>query len=165
MNNYNGVPKYLKSKGIINIFQILPHILTLYQFIKKMNQVLNENSWNSIPSAPLYQLLALQLALTEPMQDGIELSARAALASCNRELLAQDLHDSLKSENVSHESGSDLLESEFDSLESEFDSLECNRELLAHNFPRPPAKSRKMTALVGIVWGRSFSGNCLGKKF
>ena len=81
-----------------------------------MNQVLNKNSWNSIPSAPLYQLLALQLALTEPMQDGIELSARAALAS-------------------------------------------CNRELLAHNFP-PPAKSRKMTALVGIVWERSFKG-CL----
>ena len=85
-----------------------------------MNQVPNKNSWNSVPSAPLYQLLALQLALTEPMQDGIELSARAALAS-------------------------------------------CNRELLALNFP--PAKSRKMTALVGIVWGRSFSGNCLGKKF
>ena len=81
-----------------------------------------KNSWNSIPSAPLYQLLALQLALTEPMQDGIELSARAALAS-------------------------------------------CNRELLAPNIPLPPAKSRKMTALVGIVWGRSFSGNCLGKKF
>ena len=105
------------------------------------------------------------------MQDGIELSARAALASCNRELPAQDLHDSLKSENVSHESGSDSLESEFDSLESgsdsleaEFDSLECNRELLALNMP-PPAKSRKMTTLVGIVWGRSFSGNCLGKKF
>ena len=200
-----------------------------------MNQVPNENSWNSVPSAPLYQLLALQLALTEPMQDGIELSARAALASCNRELPAQDLHDSLKSENVSHESGSDSLESgsdslesesdslesefdslesgsdslesefdslesesdslesefdslesgsdslesEFDSLESEFDSLEsgsdslesefdsleCNRELPAHNLPAQPAKSRKMTALVGIVWGRSFSGNCLGKKF
>ena len=137
-----------------------------------MNQVPNKNSWNSVPSAPLYQLLALQLALTEPMQDGIELSARAALASCNRELPAQDLHDSLKSENVSHESGSDSLESGSDSLESEFDSLEsgsdsleCNRELLAHNRPHPPAKSRKMTALVGIVWGRSFSGNCLGKKF
>ena len=61
-----------------------------------------KNSWNSVPSAPLYKLLALQLALTEPMQDGIELSARAALASCNdslecnRELPAQDLHDSLK---------------------------------------------------------------------
>ena len=105
------------------------------------------------------------------MQDGIELSARAALASCNRELPAQDLHDSLKSENVSHESGSDSLESgsdslesEFDSLESDFDSLECNRELPAHNSPHP-AKNRKVTALVGIVWGRSFSGNCLGKKF
>ena len=200
-----------------------------------MNQVPNKNSWNSVPSAPLYQLLALQLALTEPMQDGIELSARAALASCNRELPAQDLHDSLKSENVSHESGPDSLESEFDSLESGSDSLEsgsdslesgsdslesgsdslesgsdslesgsdslesgsdslesgsdslesgsdslesgsdslesgsdsleCNGELLAHNLPAPPAKSRKMTALVGIVWGRSFSGNCLGKKF
>ena len=164
-----------------------------------MNQVPNKNSWNSVPSAPLDQLLALQLALTEPMQDGIELSTRAALASCNRELPAQDLHDSLKSENVSHESGSDSLESEFDSLESEFDSLEsgsdslesefdslesgsdslesgsdslesefdsleCNRELLARNIPHP-AKSRKMTTLVGIVWGRSFSGNCLGKKF
>ena len=102
-----------------------------------MNQVPNKNSWNSVPSAPLYQLLALQLALTEPMQDGIELSARAALASCNRELPAQDLHDS-------HES-----------------ALTCS---LALNIP-PPAKSRKMTALVGIVWGRSFSGNCLGKKF
>ena len=78
------------------------------------------------------------------------------------------IHLNLKS----HESGSDSLESEFDSLESEFDSLEsefdsleCNRELLALNRPPPPAKSRKMTALVGIVWGRSFSGNCLGKKF
>ena len=110
-----------------------------------MNQVLNKNSWNSVPSAPLYQLLALQLALTEPMQDGIELSARAALASCNRELPAQDLHDSLKDLHDSHES-----------------AFTCS---LALNRPVPPAKSRKMTALVGIVWGRSFSGNCLGKKF
>ena len=79
-----------------------------------MNQVPNKNSWNSIPSAPLYQLLALQLALTE------------------------------------------------------------TTGFSTTNFPPPPAKSRKRTALVGIVWGevlvgivwgRSFSGNCLGKKF
>ena len=97
-----------------------------------MNQVLNKNSWNSIPSAPLYQLLALQLALTEPMQDGIELSARAALASCNRELLALNM--------------------------PAIPEFNCY-------WIKVPAKSRKMTALVGIVWGRSFSGNCLGKKF
>ena len=54
----------------------------------------------------------------------------------------------------------------------------CNSELLARNRPAPPrlkvpaksciklpAKSRKITPLVAIAWGRSFSGNCLGKKF